>query len=121
MISTRLQLTVRNKVRLCFVCSGIPFFYLFVGRTAEAEWVASEDGMIAKCAKDPPWIPKHKLGAAEVDWTREGQVIVYEGKGPLGRDPVWTSGASRVAWVDVTGRGKQVSRKVLGGVFTGDR
>ena len=78
-----------------------------MGRTAEAEWIASEDGVIARSDKDPRWIPKqHKLRSAEVDWTREGQVIVYEGKGPLARDPVWTSGASRIAWVDVTGRGK---------------
>ena len=52
-----------------------------MGRTAEAEWIASEDGVIARSDKDPRWIPKqHKLRSAEVDWTREGQVIVYEGK-----------------------------------------
>ena len=106
MISTRLQLSVKNKVRLCFVCSGTPFFYLFVGRTAETEWLSNEAVLVAKSDQDPPLIPRHKLATAEVDWTKRGQVIVFEGCSPSAQDPVWTSGASRVAWIDVTGRGK---------------
>ena len=106
MISTRLQLTVKNKVKLCFVCSGIPFFYLFVGRTAETEWVASGEAPVAKSDKDPPWMPKHKLMTMDLDWGRPGQVIVYDGHGPSAQDPIWNSAASRVAWIDVTGRGR---------------
>jgi hypothetical protein len=106
MISTRLQLSVENKVKLCFVCSGTPFFYLFVGRTAKTEWLSSDEALIARSDKDPPFIPRHKLAASELDWTVHGQVVVFEGRSPSAQDPVWTSGASRVAWIDVTGRGK---------------
>jgi hypothetical protein len=106
MISTRLQLTVKNKVKLCFVCSGTPFFYLFVGRAAETVWVANVEAPVAKSDRDPPWIPKHKLFSSDMDWSRQDQVVIYEGHGPLFGDAIWTSGAMRVAWIDLTGRGR---------------
>ena len=108
LISTRLQLKVGDKVKLCFVCSGPPFFYLFVGRTAETEWVASTEAPVAKSVRDPPWMPKHSVHTAmeEMDGSRRDQVVVYEGRGPSAQDAVWTSGVTRIAWIDVTKRGK---------------
>lgn len=106
MILTRLQLSVKNKVKLCFVCSGFPSYYLFVGRTATTEWLASSEPLVARSEKDPPCIPIHKLATADVEWAGFDQVIVFDGLGPSIEDLVWESGAVRIAWIDVTGRGK---------------
>ena len=103
LISTRLQLIVTKKVNLCFVCSGIPFYYLFAGRTTETGWVASSESPIARSTRDPPWIPRNKVGT--VDLTTP-DVVVYEGQGPSSQDPIWTSDTTRIAWIDTTGRGK---------------
>ena len=130
MISTRLQLTAKNKVKLCFVCSGIPFFYLFAGGTAETRWVATKEAPVARSDRDPPWVPKIKLISSDMTWRAEDQVIIYEGNGPSSRDVVWSTGARRIAWVDITGRGKarvpknagwhtirrSISHSALGGV-----
>lgn len=132
MISTRLQLINTKKVKLCFVCSGVPFYYLFVGRSVKAEWVASSMAPIAKSASDPPWILDHKAALMEMNGSdaMEDLVIVYEGRGPSVNDIVWTSGVSRVSWIDVSGRGRarvprdagwwiyrrSVSHSALGGV-----
>ena len=61
---------------------------------------------MAKGDRDPPWVPRHKLTTMEWDWSRPDRMIIYDGNGPSAQDDVWTSGASRVAWIDVTGRGK---------------
>ena len=81
LISTRLQLKIEDKVKLCFVCSGPAFFFLFVGRTAETEWVASAEAPVAKSVRDPPWMPKHIMPTVmdELDGSRRDQVVVYEG------------------------------------------
>ena len=107
MISTRLQLEGQNKVRLCFICSGIPFYYLFVGRSAVTEWVASREAPVARNVKDPIWMEMHELPAMlDSEESRVDCVVIYEGRGPSCRDAIWTSGTTRVAWIGVTGRGK---------------
>ena len=61
---------------------------------------------MAKGDRDPPWVPRHKLSTMGRDWSRSDRVIIYDGNGPSAQDWVWSSGASRVAWIDVSGRGK---------------
>ena len=106
MISTRLQLTVTNKVKLCFVCSGTPFYYLFAGRTVETKRVATAEAPVARGKSDPPWVPTNKLDSSDMNWAAPDQVIVFDGNGPPSQDAVWRSRATRIAWIDATGRGK---------------
>ena len=89
MISTRLQLEAENKVRLCFVCSGIPFSYLFVGRSAVTDLVASREAPVARNVKDPIWMEMHELPAMlDSEESRVDRVVIYEGRGPSCRDAI---------------------------------
>ena len=66
------------------------------------------EASVAKSVRDPPWMPKHIMHTAidEMDGSRRDQVVVYEGRGPSVQNAIWTSGAARIAWIDVTRRVK---------------
>jgi hypothetical protein len=114
MISTRIQLVDNHRINLCFVCSGTPSFYLFVGRKAAITWVSSGEAFIARNIRDPRFVPAHKVEVADLFMGHPAEIVFYDGRPPSPHDSLWESEASRIVWVDVTGRGKYNLRNKKG-------
>jgi hypothetical protein len=134
MISTRLQLHDSNKVKLSFVSSGPPMFYLFVGRKAQVEWILSEEPFVARRERDPILVLPAKASTVALARDCPVDILIFKGKPPKSADPIWElEKVRRIAWIDDTGRGRfkfdhkvgwrihrrSISHAAIGGVTDG--